>query len=78
MIEEDFLFGVQHGRFISYHPNGQVFSQGEFHNGLREGYFRVYDEAGNNIKILFFIHDIQIQEFHSLIHSNERTRENRC
>ena len=37
MIEEDFLFGVQHGRFISYHTKGHVLSQGEIHNGSREG-----------------------------------------
>lgn len=77
MIEEDFLYGIQHGRFISYHPNGQVFSHGEFHNGRREGYFRVYDEAGNNIKILFFINNIQIQEFNQSVHVSERTRENK-
>jgi antitoxin component YwqK of YwqJK toxin-antitoxin module len=62
MIEEDYENGVQHGRFISYHPNGQIFSKGQFVNGLREGQFRAYDEFGKNTRTIVFVNNIQIRE----------------
>jgi antitoxin component YwqK of YwqJK toxin-antitoxin module len=62
MIEEMYHHGIQHGRFASFHPNGQVWSEGNFHFGLREGYFRVYDEHGKNVKNLLFINNHQIED----------------
>jgi antitoxin component YwqK of YwqJK toxin-antitoxin module len=62
MIEEDYHHGVSHGRYISYHPNGQVFSRGEFREGLRQGAFMVYDEHGNLSRKLMFVNDIQIDD----------------
>ena len=62
MIEEFYFHGVQHGRFASFHPNGQVLSEGQFRNGLREGYFRVYDESGKNIRNILFINDSEIED----------------
>jgi antitoxin component YwqK of YwqJK toxin-antitoxin module len=61
MIEEDYRYGVQHGRFISYHPNGRILSQGQFVHGLREGYFRAYDEFGKNTRTMFFVNNIEIR-----------------
>lgn len=75
MIEEDFHYGVQHGRFISYHPNGQIFSQGTFHNGMREGYFRAYDETGKNIKNMLFINNNQIEDIEEHLTLTSKTRE---
>jgi antitoxin component YwqK of YwqJK toxin-antitoxin module len=74
MIEEDYVHGVQHGRFVSYHPNGQIFSEGKFHNGMREGYFRAYDEEGKNIKTLLFINDNQIEDIEAHIHNASTAR----
>lgn len=75
MIEEDYVHGVQHGRFISYHPNGRIFSEGRFHNGMREGYFRAYDENGVNIKNLLFINDNQIEDIEEQLSHASNTRE---
>jgi antitoxin component YwqK of YwqJK toxin-antitoxin module len=69
MIEEDYVNGVQHGRFISYHPNGKIFSEGKFHKGMREGYFRAYDEDGKNIKNLLFINNNQIEDIEEHMHN---------
>jgi antitoxin component YwqK of YwqJK toxin-antitoxin module len=66
MIEEEFDYDIQHGRFRSFHPNGQVLSDGRFCNGLREGYFKVFDEFGNNVRNMFFINNIQIEDFGTL------------
>jgi antitoxin component YwqK of YwqJK toxin-antitoxin module len=71
MIEENYRHGVKHGRYTSFHPNGQVFSEGYFFNGLREGYFKVYDERGNNIRNLFFTNNIQVEDGSE--HAEERT-----
>jgi hypothetical protein len=75
MIEEVYNHGIQHGRFASYHPNGQLLSEGtsyhpngqllsegKFHNGMREGYFKVYDEEGNNIRNILFINNNEIED----------------
>ncbi|HEY0744200.1 MAG TPA: hypothetical protein VGD40_22190 [Chryseosolibacter sp.] len=72
MIEEDFHYGVQHGRFISYHPNGQIFAHGRFHHGLREGYFKAYDETGKNIKTILFINDNQIEDLEEHLPRGEK------
>jgi antitoxin component YwqK of YwqJK toxin-antitoxin module len=61
MIEEYYERGVQHGRFVSYHPNGQVFSDGQFYDGKREGIFKIYDEDGNHVRSLIFINDKQVE-----------------
>jgi antitoxin component YwqK of YwqJK toxin-antitoxin module len=73
MIEENYRLGVQHGRYASFHPNGQLLSEGQFSYGLRQGYFKVYDEQGNNIRNLFFINNIQIEGSNELIPAGERT-----
>jgi antitoxin component YwqK of YwqJK toxin-antitoxin module len=62
MIEEHYNLGLMHGRFTSFYPDGQKFSEGEFINGAREGYFKVYDERGTNIRNLLFVNDIQIAD----------------
>ena len=62
MIEEHYNHGVMHGCFTSFYPSGQKFSEGEFFNGSREGYFKVYDERGQNIRNLLFINNIQIAD----------------
>jgi antitoxin component YwqK of YwqJK toxin-antitoxin module len=62
MIEEHHNHGVMHGRFTSYYPGGQKFSEGEFFNGSREGYFKVYDERGQNIRNLLFVNNIQVAD----------------
>jgi antitoxin component YwqK of YwqJK toxin-antitoxin module len=71
MIEETYDNGIPHGRFASYHPNSKIFSEGNFHNGLREGYFRVYDEEGNNIRNLLFINNIEVESITGLHPTNE-------
>jgi antitoxin component YwqK of YwqJK toxin-antitoxin module len=76
MIEENFLHGVSHGRFTSYHPNGKILSQGEFYNGLREGYFNVYNEEGNNIRSLLFINNIQTEDINKLAYTGEKKDKN--
>lgn len=62
MIEEHYSHGIMHGRFTSYYPAGQKFSEGEFFNGSREGYFKVYDERGENIRNLLFIDNVQVAD----------------
>jgi|ADGO01.1.fsa_nt_gi MORN repeat variant. len=62
MIEEYYRYGVQHGKFTSYHPNGKLFGEGQYEDGKREGYFKVYDENGNQIKTLLFIHNNLMEE----------------
>jgi antitoxin component YwqK of YwqJK toxin-antitoxin module len=78
MIQEDYRYGVQHGRFTSYHPNGRIFSQGQFVNGLREGYFNVYDEQGNNTRTLYFINNVQIKDTINATGNNENERQRKC
>jgi antitoxin component YwqK of YwqJK toxin-antitoxin module len=74
MIEEHYRHGVHHGRYASFHPNGQLWSEGQFNNGLREGYFRIYDEEGNNVRSLLFSKDIQIEDIdeHKPVHEEPR------
>jgi antitoxin component YwqK of YwqJK toxin-antitoxin module len=62
MIEENYKLGIKHGTFTSYHPDGQIFGQGEFFNGLREGYFRIYDEQRDNVRTLLFINNNQVED----------------
>lgn len=62
MIEENYQHGIPHGRYMSFHPNGQVFSRGQFYNGQRQGIFSVYDEQGNNTRNLFFIDNASVEE----------------
>ena len=61
-IEEDFEHGISNGRFVSYHRNGKVLSEGQFENGLRVGEFIVYDESGKRIRSLQFEEDNLILE----------------
>ena len=75
MIEEDYRYGVQHGRFISYHPNGRIFSQGQFVNGMREGYFRAYDEFGKNTRTMFFVNNIQIRDAADPLATGDKERQ---
>ena len=75
MIEEDYVHGVQHGRFIYYNPKGHVVSEGPFHNGMREGYFRAYDENGVNIKNLLFINNNQIEDIDEQLNHGTNARE---
>jgi len=62
MIEEVYSHGIPHGRFASYHPNGQLLSSGKFKNGARDGVFKVYDENGANIRNIVFFGDQEIEE----------------
>src|SRR5688572_26823227 len=61
MIEENYWDGVQHERVASYHPNGQLMSEGQFQYGMREGCFKVYDENGTNIRNIIFVADQEIE-----------------
>jgi hypothetical protein len=62
MIEENYKYGVNHGRFASFHPNGKLFSEGYFNEGSREGYFKVYDEHGRNTRVLFFVGNVLVED----------------
>lgn len=62
MLEEHYKHGLQHGAYTSFHPNGQVFSKGQFLNGVREGYFKVYDEQGKHTRNLFFTNNMQVED----------------
>lgn len=62
MIEENYEYGISHGRYVAFHPNGQILSEGNFSMGLRTGRFQIYDEHGINTQNLFFENDIQIEE----------------
>jgi antitoxin component YwqK of YwqJK toxin-antitoxin module len=66
MIEETYENGTQHGAYTCFHPNGHVWSMGYFNNGLREGYFRTYDEQGNCVKNILFISNNQIEDIEEL------------
>jgi antitoxin component YwqK of YwqJK toxin-antitoxin module len=68
MIEETYENGIQHGPYTCFHPSGHVWSKGYFNNGLREGYFRIYDEQGNGVKNLLFIGNHQIEDIEELKH----------
>jgi antitoxin component YwqK of YwqJK toxin-antitoxin module len=72
MLEESYKHGIQHGPYTSFYPNGQVFSKGQFFNGLREGHFKVYDEQGNNVRNLFFINNILTEDSDERISMGER------
>ncbi|MGO4477914.1 toxin-antitoxin system YwqK family antitoxin [Massilia sp. 2TAF26] len=37
---------VLHGRFYTYHRNGQLASEGNYANGLEDGLWRYYHESG--------------------------------
>jgi antitoxin component YwqK of YwqJK toxin-antitoxin module len=76
-IEETYQHGIQHGPYTSFYPNGQVCSEGQFRNGLREGIFKIYDEHGNNIRNLLFINDIQIENSNELVQVDEATEQRR-
>jgi antitoxin component YwqK of YwqJK toxin-antitoxin module len=62
MIEEMYHNGIPHGRYTCFHPNGRIWSEGHFTHGLRQGYFRLYDEHGNNVRSLLFTNNKQIEE----------------
>ncbi len=61
-IEENYRHGIPHGPFRSFYPSGLLFSKGQFVDGLREGYFNIYDEQGKNIKNIYFINNIDLGE----------------
>lgn len=76
MIVEHYQNGVNHGRFASYHPNGQLMSEGNYSHGKREGYFRVFDETGQKARTLLFINNNlieDIQENHTLNEIRSKT-----
>ncbi len=62
MVEEEYLHGTPHGRYASFYPDGQLWSEGRFEHGSREGYFKVYDEKGEHIRTLLFVRDKQIED----------------
>lgn len=74
MIEENYHYGIQHGRYASFHPNGQLWSEGNFTHGMRDGYFRVYDEHGRNVRNLLFINNHQIEDIEQPQRSHEVSR----
>jgi len=77
LIEENYLKGILHGIYRAFHPNGQLYSEGEFVNGSREGYFRAYDEQGHNINNLHFINNIEIEDgntFEPVLDERRQTR----
>ena len=71
MIEEAYLNGVKHGRFASFHPNGQILSEGEFQYGSREGCFKVYDENGTHVRNIVFLDNEEIGVFDGHKHGVE-------
>ena len=62
MIEEQYLNGLNHGRFASYHPNGKMLSEGNYAYGVREGYFQIFDEHGKKIRTMLFINNHLIED----------------
>jgi len=42
--------GVMDGEYISYHPNGEVYIQGNYRNGRPNGLWLFYDTEGTVIK----------------------------
>lgn len=75
MIEENYDCGISHGRYASFHPNGQILSEGQFYHGSRVGYFKIYDEQGNNIRNLHFVNDIQVKDINGAEHDEDSARE---
>ncbi|WP_276366019.1 hypothetical protein [Chryseolinea sp. H1M3-3] len=67
IIEEMYQRGIMHGRYASYYLNGQVMAEGQYVNGSREGYFHVYDETGNRIKSMLFVHDVEIESSEKIV-----------
>lgn len=39
-------YNVPHGPYVSYHPNGQKRSEGQYFEGFRSGTWTFYDESG--------------------------------
>ena len=37
---------VNNGKFVQYHPNGEVAVEGEFRDGVKVGTWRVYNDQG--------------------------------
>jgi antitoxin component YwqK of YwqJK toxin-antitoxin module len=42
-----------------YYPNGNLYWEGEYVNGVLSGYFNVYTNSGNLIAIHFFLDDVE-------------------
>jgi antitoxin component YwqK of YwqJK toxin-antitoxin module len=66
MIEEVYENGVPHGRYATYHFNGRILSEGRYVNGFRDGYFKIYNEAGQHIKSILFVNNNLMEEIHEL------------
>lgn len=62
IIEEHYDQGQKNGSYTSYFRNKGIMSQGQFVNNLREGTFKVYNEAGEVTKIMIFKNDVLIEE----------------
>lgn len=62
MIEENYLMGNLHGRFSTFHPNGQCCSSGRYEHGRREGRFFMYDEGGQHVRTLTFKRDVLVND----------------
>ncbi|HYC85266.1 MAG TPA: hypothetical protein VEB86_08595 [Chryseosolibacter sp.] len=75
MIEENYDYGIPHGRYACFHPNGQILSEGQFENGLRAGRFNIYDEQGNKIRTLFFIDGMQVEDNNQVKHAEDKVDE---
>jgi len=75
MIEEYYLHGIQHGRYSAYHPNGQLWSEGNFNYGLREGFFKIYDDHGNLTRKLLFVRDSLMEDVEEYKSTHETTSE---
>jgi antitoxin component YwqK of YwqJK toxin-antitoxin module len=71
VVEEDYLHGIQHGLYRSFYPNGRIFSEGQFINGLREGYFKIYDEHGNYIRHILFSSNQKVEDSGELASARE-------
>jgi antitoxin component YwqK of YwqJK toxin-antitoxin module len=40
----------RHGAWTTYHPNGQVESQGNYHLGQKDGVWSCFDQAGHPVR----------------------------
>lgn len=45
-LADDGITWVYHGRFVAFHRNGQLASEGNYIDGLEEGVWRSYHDDG--------------------------------
>ena len=63
--------GVNHGDYIRYHRNGQLFEKYKYVDGRMHGWYRQYDQSGNLVEIRFYKNNSIEGELKAYKYSND-------